>query len=57
MNSCYRLADELVTGRRKMLVVVVVVVVTLLGALSGLLLGFTLLQRLSMKHNTGHFTH
>jgi len=47
MEACYSLADDLVTGQRKTLVVLVVVVVTVLGALSGLLLGFTLLQQIS----------
>ena len=48
-SSCYRLADELVTGQRKLVAVVVVVVVILLGAVCGLLLGFTVLQRLALR--------
>lgn len=47
METCYRLADDVVTGQRKTLVVLGVVVVTVFGALSGLLLGFTLLQQIS----------
>ena len=48
MDTCYRLADDLVTGQRKSLVVLVVVVVMVFGALSGLMLGFTLLEQISM---------
>jgi len=48
MNACYQLADDLVSGQRKTLVVLGVVLVTVFGALCGLLLGFTLLQQVSL---------
>ena len=44
VNWCSRLADELVTGQRKLLAVISVVVVTVLGVVCGLLLGFMLLS-------------
>jgi len=46
-ESCYRLADDLITGQRKSLVVLSVVVVTVMGALTGLMIGFTLLAQIS----------
>jgi len=52
MDSCYRLADELVSGQRKVLVVVAIIVVTVLGAVCGLLLGFTLLQHIPRHPDT-----
>ena len=52
MDTCYRLADELVTGQRKSLVVLAVVVVTVFGALTGLMLGFTLLEQISLHAST-----
>jgi len=38
VDACYRLADDIVTGQRKTLVVLCVVVVIVFGALSGLML-------------------
>lgn len=57
MDACYRLADDLVTGQRKTLVVFGVVVVTVFGALSGLMIGFTLLEHLSLHAGTAFDTH
>jgi len=47
-----RLADDLVTGQRKTLVVLSVVVVTVLGALTGLMIGFTLVEQISLHTGT-----
>jgi len=51
MAAC-KLADDLVTGQRKTLVVLSIVVVTVLGALTGLMIGFTLLEQISLHGGT-----
>jgi len=47
MVAC-KLADDIVTGQRKTLVILSVIAVTVLGALTGLMLGFTLLEQISL---------
>ena len=51
MVAC-KLADDLVTGQRKALVVLSIVAVTVLGALTGLMIGFTLLEQISLHAGT-----
>ena len=47
-----KLADDIVTGQRKTLIILSIVVVTVLGALTGLMIGFTLLEQISLHAGT-----